>query len=485
MEFADFDSPGGETAPLPPNAAAAPALGAQTALDGTPADLPNYRLGRELGRGGMSVVYAATDLRTGQEVAVKLLYPYYTGDRDLVSRLRREVEVLRRMQHRNIIRYLASGERHGCCYYIMEYLRGETLEQRLDREGVPEIEATQIMLEVARGLAEAHARQIFHRDVKPGNIFLCVDGTVKLVDFGLAKDESDSYQTQLGLIVGTPLYLSPEQARGERSIDGRTDIYSLGISFFHALTGKVPFDDLTIPLILTKKTVEAIPNVRELECGLSPAVADIVAFMCERDIHLRYPAMPILIRDLERHLAGEPPIWPHEAARSRTLVTAHSSPIPGAGLLDDPVLQAVLADAGCLAEALDFPADQVIFYEGDTSKEVYLLAQGQVEALKAGIRVAVIDTPGTFFGEMSGLLGLPRSTTIRATRPTAAIRIDHATFERFLQSYPALGFRLSRMLAERLQRTTNDYYDLRSHYRQVVRQLNVVRTLLGRYEENQ
>jgi serine/threonine-protein kinase len=463
---------------------APPRATATTEFDTLPLnEIPHYKLGRELGRGGMSVVYIAQSTKTGEEVAVKFLYPYYAGNRDLVNRLRREVEVLRKVQHPNIVRYLDSGERRSCYYYVMELLQGESLEQRLERERrMSEEEACRIILAVARGLAEAHRRQVFHRDVKPGNIFLCRDGDIKLMDFGLAKDETDAYQTQLGLIVGTPLFLAPEQARGERDVDGRADIYALGITLFQCVTGRIPYEDLSVPLILTKKTVEPIPSAREFNPRLSDNLVEIIRGMCERDVEMRYADVENLIEDLERHVAGQSAMWTQQAAKRRTVVVQ----LPRAGtssILADPVLKSVIMDSRGLTEMLEFPPDRVIFFEGDHSKDVYLLISGEVEVLKAGIRITVLNTAGTFFGEMSGLLGIPRSTTIRTRTNTRVSRIDPQTFADFLRRFPALNYQLAVMLAERLQKTTDDYYDMRNRFRTMTRHFNVVQSLLKEREE--
>jgi len=446
-------------------------------------DIPNYRLGRELGRGGMSVVYVAVSEKTGEEAAVKFLYPYFAGNRDLVNRLRREIEVLRRVQHPNIVRYLDSGERRSCYYYVMEFLRGETLEQRLDHEKcLPEDEACRIILAVSQGLAEAHRRKVFHRDVKPGNIFLTADGSIKLVDFGLAKDETDAYQTQMGLVVGTPLYLAPEQARGERLIDGRTDIYALGITLFQCVTGHLPYEDLSVPLILTKKTVEAIPSPKDFSPNLSDNLVEVIRGMCERDVDLRYSDIENVIEDLGRHLAGQSAMWTQQAAKRKTILAAPVHAV-ASSILADPILKSVILDSKGLTETLYFPPDRVIFFEGDQSKDVYLLIDGEVEALKAGIRIAVLNTPGTFFGEMSGLLGIPRSTTIRTRTNAQVCRIDHKTFEDFLRKFPAFNYQLALMLADRLQKTTRDYYDIRTRFRTLIRHFNVVQSLLAEREE--
>lgn len=447
-------------------------------------EIPNYHLGRELGRGGMSVVYAATSETSGEQVAVKILYPYFTGNTDLVNRLRREIDVLRKVQHPNIVRYLDSGQRASSYYYVMEMLSGETLEELLATEKqIPEEKACEIMLAVARGLAEAHRHQVFHRDVKPGNIFMLRNGQIKLVDFGLAKDETDAFQTQLGLVIGTPLFLAPEQARGEGDVDGRADIYALGITLFQCLTGEIPFEDLSVPLILTKKTVEPIPSPKETNSELSDNVCDIVRGMCERDVDARYPDVETLIDDLNRHLKGQSALWSDETRKRRTVVVTPLQPTVSASVLTDPILKSVIVDSSDLTKTLHYPPDEVIFLEGDRSKDVYLLIEGEVELLKAGIRITVLNEAGTFFGEMSSLLGLPRSTTVRTRTATRLIRIDHETFENFLASFPSLNYRMAVMLAKRLQKTTDKYYHGKARYRQLKRHFNIIQGLITEREE--
>lgn len=469
-----------ESGPTPEVSGPHDSASATTCFDlEAPQDIPNYKLGRELGHGGMSVVYAARSRLTDEHVAIKLLYPYFVSNRDLVNRLLREIDVLRRFEHPNIVRYLDSGERQNCYYFVMEFLEGETLEERLERDRrLDEKEACEIILAVASGLAEAHRHSVFHRDVKPGNIFLCKNGDVKLVDFGLAKDESDSYQTQMGLVIGTPLYLAPEQARGETAIDGRVDVYSLGITLYHCVTGTVPFEELSVPLILTKKTTEPIPSARSTGADVSDGIDSIIASMCERDVNRRYPNVDAVLTDLRRHLEGQAPLFSTPGSKKETVVAGPARLSTMSSVLADPILKSVIVESRELTQQYEYPADHVIFYEGDMSKEVYLLVKGEVEVLKAGFSIDVIDQAGAFFGEMSGLLGVPRSTTIRTRTKTQVVRIDPTTFSTFLESFPSLNYRLAVMLAERVHRTTGRYYQLRTRFRNLQRHLNAAQGLL-------
>jgi CRP-like cAMP-binding protein len=186
-----------------------------------------------------------------------------------------------------------------------------------------------------------------------------------------------------------------------------------------------------------------------------------------------------VITDLECHLAGEPPVWSKAIVAETPAEVRPARVSKVSSVLADPILKSVIVDSKGLTEALEFPADRVVFFEGDTSQDVYLLISGEVEVLKAGISIAVLNQVGTFFGEMSGLLGVPRSSTVRTRTDTQVVRIDQKTFENFLNTFPSLNYRLAVMLAERLNRTTGRYYQIRTRFRQLQRHLNAVQGLLG------
>jgi serine/threonine protein kinase len=430
-----------------------------------------YTILSEIGKGATGVVYAARNKQTGGLVAIKVLYPFYSHNKDYLHRLTREAELTKRLSHPNIV----AGHEYGLCrghyYFVMEYVKGDTLDRLLKRRRVfGEEEATHIVLEIARALDAAQQLKIVHRDIKPSNIVVVPDEGVKLMDFGLAKEEIDRTHTRHGTIVGTPLYISPEQARGETEIDIRSDIYSLGITFYHLVTGEPPFADLDTALLLTKKITDPIPSPKTRNPNLSDETAYIIGKMCERDKAKRYTSPSELIEALERLAAGtfcittetEPPKPEAKVAVSDLLE----------GEIDDPVLRSLLLQKDIAFQPRLLGELEVLFYEEDRSKEAYLLLKGKLEVLKAGRQIALIEKPGAFVGEMSTLLNLPRTATIRALAPTTVLEIKEDQFGEFLRVAPELAYHLAVQLASHLEKTTTLLKDaqaklaaVREHYR--------------------
>ena len=210
-----------------------------------------YQVVRKLGEGGMSFVYEAKDISTGESVAVKIMTPKLAQDKTAAERLRREAGLAMRLDHPNICRIMRLGETNeGLIYLVMPLLRGELLSDKEVREGpIPLEVGVPIMKQVCDALAVAHEQQIVHRDLKPENIFLCPDPDGKLravvTDFGLAKERRAepgiAKLTATGIILGTPEFMSPEQIRG-KPLDGRSDIYALGLVAFEMFTGRLPFE---------------------------------------------------------------------------------------------------------------------------------------------------------------------------------------------------------------------------------------------------
>jgi len=224
-----------------------------------------YTVERELGRGGMATVYLARDIKHERQVAIKVMRPEIAaalgGERFL-----REIEIAGRLQHPNILMLLDSGEAADRLYYVMPYAEGESLADRLDREGqLPIDDALQITREVASALAYAHTQGVIHRDIKPDNIML-TGGHAVITDFGIGKALEDGGErlTQTGMSVGTPIYMSPEQALGEREIDRRTDVYALGSVLYQMLIGEPPYTGPTAQAILAKRMSDAIPSARRI-----------------------------------------------------------------------------------------------------------------------------------------------------------------------------------------------------------------------------
>jgi hypothetical protein len=201
-----------------------------------------YEIERRIGAGGMSVVYRALDRQTGARVAVKVVRE---GDPHLVRRFDREAAMLARLDHPSIARYLGHGiSPTGACYLVMEWIEGSTLSDRLDRTGLSVAESVTVARACAEALAAAHALHMVHRDVKPSNVLLAGGGIdrVKLIDFGLAREARPADRmTHTGMLVGTPGYMAPEQARGESGIDARVDVFALGCVLYECLTGEAAF----------------------------------------------------------------------------------------------------------------------------------------------------------------------------------------------------------------------------------------------------
>ncbi|HMA03683.1 MAG TPA: serine/threonine-protein kinase, partial [Gemmatimonadaceae bacterium] len=209
----------------------------------TRALIDRYRFERELGAGGMATVYLAEDVRHHRPVAIKVLHPELSAILG-PERFLKEIELTASLQHPHILPLFDSGSADGLLYYVMPLVEGETLRARLERERqLPVADAVQIASEVADALHYAHGRNVVHRDIKPENILL-QNGHALVADFGIAlavQQAGGSRMTQTGLSLGTPQYMSPEQAMGERSVDARTDIYSLGAVTYEMLAGQPPF----------------------------------------------------------------------------------------------------------------------------------------------------------------------------------------------------------------------------------------------------
>ena len=237
-----------------------------------------YELGSELGRGGMAIVYRATDLRLRRDVAIKVLPPELAFRTDVRRRFLREAETAAQLNHPDIVPIYSVDERGGLVYFVMALVDGENLSARLTR-GRPALEETRrILSDVADALAYAHSHGVIHRDIKPDNIIIRrEDGRALVTDFGIARAaESDSHLTATGVAVGTPAYMSPEQALGEREVDGRSDIYSLGVVAYQMLTGALPFTAANTPAMMMKHVSEMPRPLLATRPDLPPGLAAAV-----------------------------------------------------------------------------------------------------------------------------------------------------------------------------------------------------------------
>ncbi len=247
-----------------------------------------YVIERELGRGGMALVYLARDLRHGRPVALKVILPMAAGDG--AERFDREIRVTAGLQHPNILPVFDSGRTAGRPWYTMPYVAGETLRRRLEREGpLPMAEAVRLAREIADALAYAHALGVVHRDIKPENILLSA-GHALVADFGVAhvSGPRDGAITGEGTTVGSPAYMSPEQAAGEPT-DGRTDVYALGCVLFEMLAGRPPFTDSSAMALMARRLVESAPDVRTLRADVPPWLEGTLRRALARESAGRFP----------------------------------------------------------------------------------------------------------------------------------------------------------------------------------------------------
>jgi TolB-like protein/thioredoxin-like negative regulator of GroEL/predicted Ser/Thr protein kinase len=233
----------------------------------------SYTLDRELGRGGMATVFLAQDLKHDRPVALKVLHPELAASLG-PDRFQREIRFAARLQHPHILTVLDSGEAGGRLWFTMPFVEGESLRDRLRRERqLPVEDALQIAREAARALDYAHQHGIVHRDIKPENILLTRDGSTLVADFGIARAlESDDKLTQTGMVIGTPAYMSPEQASGDKGIDARTDIYSLGAVLYEMLAGEAPYTGPTAQAIIAKRLMDPVPSVRRMRPNVPEGV---------------------------------------------------------------------------------------------------------------------------------------------------------------------------------------------------------------------
>ena len=203
-----------------------------------------YTILETLGQGGLGVVYKARQDSIGRTVALKVMFPNLVSNKEYVQRFMREAKVSAELDHPNIVRGIDFGEAEGYYFFAMEYVNGGSLKEIIKEKGIfDEQEAVLVILKIADALKYAENRNLIHRDIKPENIMLTKDGIPKLCDLGLAKtlESTDMSLTRTGIIMGTPHYISPEQAVGQKDLDIRSDIYSLGITLYHMITGDVPY----------------------------------------------------------------------------------------------------------------------------------------------------------------------------------------------------------------------------------------------------
>jgi serine/threonine protein kinase len=273
--------------------------------------IPGYKVLGKLGSGAMAVVYKAKQLSLDRVVAIKVLPKKFVQKSDYVDRFYKEGRIAAKLNHNNIVQAIDVGEVGGLYYFVMEYVEGKTLYDDLSKGKIfDEREALDIIIQLANALAHAHAQGLIHRDVKPKNIMINKDGVVKLADMGLARETSDikAARHEQGKAFGTPYYIAPEQIRGEIDIDGRADIYALGGTLFHMVTGRVPFEANSPSEVMKKHLKEALVPPDHINTALSAGISEVIEVMMAKNRDERYKNMEELLTDLQAVRDGRPPL---------------------------------------------------------------------------------------------------------------------------------------------------------------------------------
>src|SRR6266436_1706119 len=264
-----------------------------------------YEILQLLGQGGMGAVYKARDIELERTVALKVIRSDLASHPEILRRFKQELILAREVTHRNVIRIFDLGQASGVRYITMDYVEGQDLRALLNEKGkfAPE-EAVPVFLQIAAALEAAHQAGVVHRDLKPQNVMLDKDARVYVMDFGVARSLETPGMTQTGALMGTPEYMSPEQAKGQK-VDARSDLFSLGIIFYEMLSGASPFKADTAMATMFKRTRERAVPLAQAGSGVPVFLSDIVSKCLEIDQEQRYPSARAIIEDLEKWKGGE------------------------------------------------------------------------------------------------------------------------------------------------------------------------------------
>lgn len=284
-----------------------------------------YRATEKIGSGGMADVYKAVDEVLGRTVAVKVLHPRYASDPNFVARFRQEAQAAANLSHPNIVNMYDWGRDGDVYYIVMEYVNGTDLKSLVAERGpLDPMKVAEYGQQVCAALSVAHGYDIIHRDIKPHNLVLTPDGTIKVMDFGIAR-AGNSTMTQTGSVLGTAQYLSPEQAQG-KPLGAASDLYSLGVTLYEMVTGKLPFDaDTPVATALAQVNEEPVPP-RQIRPSVPPALEAVILRTMRKNPADRYTSAAEMREDLKRVLAGQPAV--HGAYGGPAAAGDHTSVLP-------------------------------------------------------------------------------------------------------------------------------------------------------------
>ncbi|MBI4833677.1 MAG: serine/threonine protein kinase [Planctomycetes bacterium] len=270
------------------------------------ASIPGYQIQGKLGSGGMGIVFKALDIKNNRTVALKLLYPKTVQNKTFLDRFAREAKLLMKFDHPNIVKGYQVANYKGLYFLAMEYIEGKSAQQLLDEKGpFKEDFATYTILQAAKALEYMQKEGIIHRDVKPDNLLITPDNKVKLCDLGFAQPIGcATTETSTDTTCGTPQYMSPEQAKGKADIDIRSDIYSLGATFYHLVIGKTPFQGTDNMEIMAKQVLDSLQSDEVKNRRLSPLTLYFIEKMMAKEKEIRYQNPTEVIEDIEAQTAG-------------------------------------------------------------------------------------------------------------------------------------------------------------------------------------
>jgi molecular chaperone DnaK len=302
-------------------------------------EFDGFRLIRKVGTGGMGEVWLAKQISMERDVAIKMLSPKFSMDNSFIDRFMQEVRTTALLFHPNIVQAFHAGNFHGLYYLAVAYIDGVNLGDRLQIDKtIPEAQALKIMRAIAEALKYAwNEHKLMHRDLKPGNIMIDFDGHTMLMDFGISKclNDEDSMMTMNNAIVGTPYYMSPEQARSPKDLDCRADIYSFGATLFHLVVGDLPFNGDSTVAVLTKLITEEMPPARKLNPNVSEHMENLLSMLMTKDRADRIATWEKVIENIDKLLGGLPPVEKVEkkveepvSPNDRTVVLNFDGPQP-------------------------------------------------------------------------------------------------------------------------------------------------------------
>ncbi|MFC1650602.1 protein kinase [Candidatus Latescibacterota bacterium] len=400
-----------------------------------------YELIRKLGQGGMASVYLAREIDLDREVAIKVLPKAFLHDKNFIDRFKREARIAANLEHPNIISIFQISIEEELCYIVMNYVKGMNLAEEISSIGT--LSSDNIVIwgsEICSALSYAHKNGVIHRDLKPENIMINQNGRIVVMDFGIARAVQDISLTQTGTVIGSPLYMSPELAKGEK-IDARSDIYSIGIILYQMATATLPFQASGAPSLMYMHVHEPPdpPDVRN--SNVPPWLRDIILKCLAKDPGERYTSADKLRRALRGHKA---PAIPKAVSNPPKKKEGEHSPGQIIDVLEKiPIFRGLSFEQFkqilmiCSRQVL--PKDEVLCKSGDDSHEIYILIRGRLRVTFDDGKEFSRIRPLGIVGEMGVFTGSKRSATVIASTKCTVLTIKKCELIKVFSTDPVLG----------------------------------------------